>query len=156
MPNIRQIDCPGQAQAACLDILRSLPQWFGNETAIVGYGQQCRTLPVFAAFSGEEAIGFAALKQHSEFTREICVMGVKPKYHHKGIGRALLAACEENCRANGTRFLTVKTLAGTAPSKSYAKTRAFYQAMGFVPLEIFPLYWDEANPCLLMAKYLAG
>lgn len=25
----------------------------------------------------------------------------------------------------------------------------------FCPLEVFPLYWDEENPCLLMAKALS-
>jgi hypothetical protein len=36
----------------------------------------------------------------------------------------------------------------------YARTRAFYQAMGFRPLEEFKQIWDEANPCGLMVKYL--
>ena len=25
----------------------------------------------------------------------------------------------------------------------------------FIPLEVFPLLWDEANPCLFLAKQLA-
>jgi len=143
-----------QKHTICLDILHSLSSWFGNKAAVLDYAQQCRTLPVFAAFLEEEAIGFVALKSHNEFTSEICVMGVKPTHHGQGVGRALLVACEEICHANGTRYLTVKTLADTHPSKSYAKTRAFYRAVGFLPLEIFPLYWDKDSPCLVMAKYL--
>jgi len=121
---------------------------------VLDYAQQCRALPLFAAYAQSAAIGFAALKQHNEHTSEICVMGVKPEHHHMGIGSALLAVCDEACRAEDLRFLTVKTLANTMPDEAYAKTRAFYRAMGFVPLEIFPSHWDEANPCLLMAKYL--
>ena len=151
---IERIKRPDDRQSICLDILRTLPDWFGNEKAIVDYGQQCRALPLFAAYALGEAVGFAALKQHNEFTNEICVMGVKPEFRHKGIGSVLLAACEEACRAEGVRFLTVKTLADSHPDEGYAQTRAFYRAMSFAPLEVFPLHWDEANPCLLMVKYL--
>jgi len=155
---IERVESPDGRQAICLDILRALPDWFGNAEAVIDYGQQCRALPVFAAFapgdnaSPRGAVGFSALKQHNAFTSEICVMGVKPAFHHKGIGSSLLAACEDACRAGGVRFLTVKTLADTVPDESYAATRAFYRAMGFMPLEVFPLHWDEANPCLLMVK----
>ena len=40
-------------------------------------------------------------------------------------------------------------------SKSYKKTRLFYQSVGFKPLEVFPMHWDKDNPCLFMAKSLA-
>jgi len=155
MPHTVKTNLPAsERQTICLEILRTLPNWFGNETALLDYAQQCRTLPFFAAFDGEQAVGFVALKSHNAFTSEICVMGVRPEHHSKGIGRALLSACEEACRANGTCFLTVKTLADTHPSESYAKTRAFYRAMDFAPLEIFPLHWDAVNPMLLMVKHL--
>jgi hypothetical protein len=49
-------------------------------------------------------------------------------------------------------FLTVKTLDESRESKSYEKTRKFYLSVGFLPLEVFPLLWDENNPCLFMAK----
>jgi len=137
-----------------LAILRELPSWFGNETPVLDYAKQCRTLPFWAAFDGKQAVGFVALKPHNAFTSEVCVMGVLPAYHRKGIGRQLLACCEEFARQDGTRYLTVKTLADTHPSKSYAKTRAFYRTAGFVPLEIFPLHWDADNPCLVMVKSL--
>jgi XTP/dITP diphosphohydrolase len=50
--------------------------------------------------------------------------------------------------------LTVKTLAPSAGDRLYARTHRFYAAEGFVPLEVFPTLWNEANPCLLMAKVL--
>lgn len=46
----------------------------------------------------------------------------------------------------------VKTLAPSHPDRNYAKTRAFYQRVGFRPLEELPELWGEANPCLLMVK----
>jgi len=29
----------------------------------------------------------------------------------------------------------------------YDRTNAFYQRMGFLPLECLPTLWDEWNPC---------
>lgn len=36
----------------------------------------------------------------------------------------------------------------------YERTRAFYQAVGFMRLEGFPELWDPDDPCLLMIKSL--
>jgi coenzyme F420-0:L-glutamate ligase/coenzyme F420-1:gamma-L-glutamate ligase len=46
----------------------------------------------------------------------------------------------------------VKTLAPTRPDENYARTRAFYEAMGFTPLEVFPELWDPRNPALQLVK----
>jgi len=90
----------------------------------------------------------------SKFATEICVMGILTEYHRQGIGKKLLNACEQLCRQSKTEFLTVKTLAESRESKSYEKTRMFYLAQGFRPIEVFPTIWDEANPCLFMIKKL--
>ena len=37
---------------------------------------------------------------------------------------------------------------------SYAKTRKFYLAMGFYPLEEITELWGEEIPCLIMARVL--
>ncbi len=51
-------------------------------------------------------------------------------------------------------YLQVKTLGSSHPDPYYARTRAFYFAMGFRPLEEFPQIWDAQNPCLIMVQYL--
>ena len=66
--------------------------------------------------------------------------------------RQIIALCEEYCVSNKMLFLTVKTLNESRESKSYEKTRKFYLSVEFLPLEVFPLLWDESNPCLFMAK----
>ena len=91
---------------------------------------------------------------HTPYASEICVMGILKQYHRLGIGRKLVETCEAFCHENNTEYLTVKTLDGSRESQSYAKTRQFYMSMGFRPLEVFPLHWDAANPCLFLAKYL--
>ena len=79
-------------------------------------------------------------------------MGVLPRWHRHGIGRALLTRAEAYVR--GRRFLTVKTLAPSHPDENYRATRRFYEAMGFLPLEELPELWGPQNPCLVMIKTL--
>jgi ribosomal protein S18 acetylase RimI-like enzyme len=57
-------------------------------------------------------------------------MGVLKEYHGQGIGRRLIDICVEHCEKNKIEFLTVKTVDESRESKSYEKTRLFYQAMG--------------------------
>ena len=139
----------------CDRILRALPNWFGNEAAIIDYTAIVRDMPFLSAFVDGEPVGFAAIKDHNPYTAEVCVMGVLASYHRQGIGRELICRCEEYCLANGKEFLTVKTLDGSRESKSYEKTRRFYLSVGFKPLEVFPLYWDKDNPCLFLVKHIS-
>ena len=81
-------------------------------------------------------------------------MGLLEQCHRQGVGRKLIEICENYCREHGIAFLTVKTLAESHPDPYYKKTRLFYEAMGFKPLEVFPLLWDASNPCLFLAKHL--
>jgi GNAT superfamily N-acetyltransferase len=141
-------------RAVCEPILRVLPDWFGMEEATQAYAEQTDTLPTFVAICDDSPIGFLTLRLHNAFAAEIAVMGVLPSEHRRGVGRALLAAAEAFLRTEGIWFLQVKTLSDTHPDSYYARTRAFYFAMGFRPLEEFPDLWDAANPCLQMVKSL--
>ncbi len=138
----------------CNDILRALPNWFGIEESILEYVESVKNMPFFAVFTGDKPIGFIAIKVHNQYTAEICVMGILSEYHRKGMGRKLVEHAQNYCVKNGYKFLTVKTLDESRASKSYDKTRKFYIGMGFYPLEVFPLLWDEHNPCLFLAKTL--
>lgn len=138
----------------CEPILRSLPDWFGIEDALQQYLRDIEILPTFLALGENRALGFLTLKQHYPCAAELYVMGVIPQAHRKGIGSALVARAEQVLRAQGVEYLQVKTLAPTHPDPGYARTRAFYMAQGFCPLEILPTLWDAHNPCLVMVKYL--
>jgi len=139
--------------AACEPILRALPGWFGIEAAIVNYVRSIDELPTFLAVMDEQVVGFLTLKQHTDYSAEIYVMAVAPQVHRAGIGRELVREAERALRESKVEYLQVKTLAASHPSPEYAKTRAFYVAQGFRPLEEFPNLWP-GNPCLLMVKYL--
>ena len=144
---------PGEADV-CEQILRSLPDWFGIEDAIVQYRRDLDRMETLVAVLGEEVIGFLAIHEHNAHSAEIHVVAIRPESHRRGIGRALFAHAEGLLRGRSIEFLQVKTLGPSRPDKSYDRTRDFYMAMGFRPLEENKL-WGERNPCLIMVKHLA-
>lgn len=145
--------------AACERVLRALPDWFGIEASIADYVRDVEAMPCWVARegesdpNGEDVVGFMALAAHRDWSREIHVMGVLPAMHGQGVGRALVAAAEAAARADGVRWLMVKTLGPSHPDTCYAKTRAFYLACGFEPLEELMDLWP-GNPALIMVKAL--
>ena len=149
---IKALVNPNEKSNVCDTILRALPSWFGNESAIVDYVKQIKTMPFYAVYDESNVIGFVAIKVHNPYTAEICVMGVLKDFHRQGIGKVLVEHCETFCKENNMDYLTVKTLDESGQSKSYDKTRLFYLSVGFKPLEVFPLYWDKDNPCLFLVK----
>jgi GNAT superfamily N-acetyltransferase len=140
--------------AVCEPILRALPEWFGIEKATRQYIQDIDALPTFLALSDGKAVGFLTLKQHTTYAAEVHVMGVHPEMHRQGVGQALIDEVEAYLQEQGVEYLQVKTLSPAHPDAGYARTRAFYLAMGFRPLEEFPELWDPENPCLQMIKWL--
>jgi hypothetical protein len=64
----------------------------------------------------------------------------------------MLELAETSLGARGVEFLQVKTLSPARPDAGYAKTRAFWLACGFRPLEEFPTLWDADNPALQLIK----
>ena len=133
-------------------ILRALPHWFGIEEATRHYIDFAGENPTYLACDNELPVGFLTLARHSEASAEIYVMGVLPDCHRKGIVRLLVEAAERDLRVEGVRFLQVKTLSDKHPDDGYRRTRAFYEAMGFVLLEEFPELWGPQNPCWQMIK----
>jgi GNAT superfamily N-acetyltransferase len=153
---IKEIFDENEKTKICDTILRGLPNWFGIEESIIGYVAGVKGKPFYTVLNDGAPIGFVSLLIHNSHTAEIYVMGIREQFHGQGTGRKLVETCEDFCRTRGMKFLTVKTLAATHPDEFYKRTRLFYEAMGFVPLEVFPLLWDESNPCLFLAKYVGG
>ena len=138
----------------CKAILEALPEWFGIPEAITDYTKSVRVQPFWVVIDSENIIGFIALTEHNKYTSEINVMGVLPEYHRKGVGRLLVETAEQFCRENDIKMMLVKTLDFSSPDAGYARTREFYLAMGYIPLQVLEGYWDENNPCLLLGKCL--
>ncbi len=141
--------------ALCEAVLRSLPDWFGIEEAVRQYALDIDRLPTFLVMDGDRALGFLSLKIHNEYSAELYVMGIRPEAQRQGIGRGLLGKAEAFLREQGIEYLQVKTLGSSHPDEHYAKTRAFYLAMGFRPIEEFFQTWNAENPCLVMVKKIS-
>lgn len=137
-------------------LLRSLPQWFGIEGSLVSYVDDARTLPTYAVRDDDSGavVGVLLVRRHFPAAAEVHLMAVDPRWHRQGVGRALLQSAESDLRADGVRFLQVKTLSDSHPDVNYALTRQFYLAQGFTPLEELADLWDAGNPCLLLVKTL--
>lgn len=143
-----------KSSAICESILRSLPDWFGIEEALLRYVESAALNPALIAWDGETPVGILVLLRHNPYAAEIHVMGVLPAYHRCGTGRALVRRAETVLHEAGVEYLQVKTLAPDHPDPGYVRTRSFYEAVGFRPLEVLPQIWDENNPCLIMVKAL--
>jgi ribosomal protein S18 acetylase RimI-like enzyme len=139
----------------CEPILRALPEWFGSETSNAQYLKDINTLPTWVAFDDHEMVGFLTIKEHTPYAAEILIMGVSPNMHRKGVGRRLVFEAEKDLRQRGIEYLQVKTLSSIDSYEPYARTRNFYFAVGFRPLEEFGELWEAGNPCLQMVKSLA-
>lgn len=138
---------------ACDVILTGLRDWFGFEETNRTYIDGLKTLPAFVAIRDGGIVGFVSLRQHNPFTSEIEVLAVEAGVHRQGVGAALLKKAEDELRKGQTWLLEVKTLGPSHPDEGYQKTRAFYSAIGFLPLDEINL-WGPDQPSLIMVKVL--
>src|SRR5512134_104788 len=145
-----KLDAKGQCEA----ILRSVPQWFGIEEALVRYVSDTAELPTFAIQSGERLEAFLTLREHFPKAWEVHCMAVRADARRQGHGRTLMAHAEDWLVNRGVDVLQVKTVALKKTPSPYDETREFYYAMGFAPLEIFPELWAPHNPCLQLVKFI--
>lgn len=140
--------------AICREILGELPDWFGIPESVDGYAADAEAMPMFVVEIENTVAAFVVIRHHSPHAAEIQVLAVRPAYHRRGLGKTLIEHVEQLLRADGVEFLSVKTLSPSTGNEHYARTHAFYLALGFRHLEEFPTLWGEKNPCLMMIKTL--
>jgi GNAT superfamily N-acetyltransferase len=138
---------------AVRQILATIPEWFGIPEANASYVEDAARLPSYLAVDGEDVVGVALLNEHFPSSRELHLIAVRRDRHRQGAGRALLAAVEDDLRARGVRILEVHTVGPSREDAGYARTREFYLASGFVPMnELQRIDWD--GPTLILVKPL--
>lgn len=150
---IRMIKEPEEKQKIVRSVLEALTDWFGVTESREEYIRESADLPLCAAYDGSSPVGFLCLKETGRETAEVHVMGVLKEYHRKGVGRKLFEMAKEAAVRGGYEFLQVKTVRMGMYS-DYDDTNRFYRALGFKEFEVFPLLWDEANPCQVYVMYL--
>ena len=142
-----------EKQAIARNVLEALTEWFEVEESREGYIKDCADWTFLAAKEDDNIMGFLCLKETGNATVELAVMGVMKEYHRNGAGRELVEKAKEVARAKGYEFMQVKTVK-MGVYEDYDRTNLFYISCGFKELEVFPLYWDEANPCQIYVMSL--
>jgi ribosomal-protein-alanine N-acetyltransferase len=100
------------------------------------------------AVENGEMIGFAACDPRpAEDVSWIATIGVDPRFQRRGIGRALLHACEERTRQPRMR-LTVRLSNEAAIS--------LYEKEGYRSVDIWKRYYNDGEDGLVMEKRLHG
>ena len=98
------------------------------------------------AVENGEMVGFAACDPRpSQDTAWIATIGVDPRYQRRGIGRALLRACEAEMRFSRSK-LTVRM--------SNDKAIALYEQEGYRTVDIWKQYYNDGEDGLVMEKIL--
>jgi ribosomal protein S18 acetylase RimI-like enzyme len=137
-------------------LLRGLPEWFGIEHALLDYVEHSRTLPTTVAVHAGVVVGACVVRRHYPLAAEIELLAVSRDRHRQGIGRRLVDHVAGALALDGVRLLKVKTFGPSGHSVEYERTRAFYEAVGFIPLEELRELWDADNPCLILVMPLAA
>lgn len=138
----------------CRSLIASLPDWFGIAESNAAYLRDLEQLPSWLALRNAEVLGAATLAPHHPGSFEVHFMAVRPELHRQGIGRALLEQLESVAASRGGHWLHVKTLAPSHPDPFYARTRRFYEAMGFSLLFESDALWGPENPAAVLVKHL--
>lgn len=135
-------------------LLGTVPEWFGQPEANAEYIQAAHTKETWTVRDSEgTVVGVTLVDRHFAHVAEVHLMLVAREHHGSGVGTTMIRALEADARKRSVRLLEVKTLGESHPDAGYARTRHFYERMGFLPLEETDL-WGEATPCLIMVKPL--
>src|SRR5215470_3328206 len=141
-------------EGECEALIAALPDWFAIPESNASFLRNLALLPSWLALLESRVVGAITLERHFPSAFEVHFMVVHPEHHRQGIGRALLARVEEAARSEGGLWLHVRTLGPSHPDPFYARTRAFYAAMGFAPLFETTAMWGDDNPTLVSVKRL--
>ncbi len=135
-------------------LLATVPEWFGRPESNAEYIDDARTVETWTVRDDDgRVVGVTLVVHHFPQTSEIHFTVVDCSAHGQGVGSEMIRAIVDDLRRRGVDMLMVKTLGASSPDPNYARTRNFYETMGFIPLEETDL-WGADTPCLIMAKPL--
>lgn len=155
MTDIKIIEDAELKSEICEVVLKTLPDWFGVESAVLEYVEKVKQTLFVVAYIDERAVGFISVETINPSSSEIYVMGIMPGHQRLGLGHQLLSNAIEVLNEKGVSYLLVKTLSDKRPDEHYDQTKRFYLKEGFVPIYELDI-WGPENPCVLMIKNLKG
>jgi ribosomal protein S18 acetylase RimI-like enzyme len=115
----------------CLDVIRSLPEWYGYEGALEDVAAALGTQGGFVALEGSLIAGFVAIEPAYDESLEITYLAVHADRRRSGLGRSLVQAVAQFARQREVASVCLLTLGPSSGSAHYAETVSFYRAIGF-------------------------
>lgn len=113
-----------------LAVARALPEWFDKDARLRALPVDVRHQQGYVAVAGRRVVGFMTFYV-AEGRLQIGWLGVRPEFHRRGVGTALLKCAEREAANRGVSELSVYTLGAGVDYKPYEATRAFYFRNGF-------------------------
>lgn len=141
----------------CDAVIQSLPYHFGDPGGQEECARAVRANKGLVAEEDGRIVGFLVVEPHFETSSEITWLAVHARYRGNGIGSRLIGRLVKDLEAARQQFLFVATLSDLRPEPgvedSYARTRAFYRSVGFVPALNMPDMWP-GNPAMYFVMAL--
>jgi ribosomal protein S18 acetylase RimI-like enzyme len=102
------------------------------------------------AFAQDQLLGWAAFgaTPGTLGTWDLYWIAVDPTTHGRGIGRQLMAHCEDVIALRSGRLIVVET----SSRASYAPTRAFYERLGYTAQARIPGYYAPGDGLIVYTK----
>lgn len=140
---------------ACLEIVRSLPDFFTEDVPDTIRADFDRHSGWVVA-QGREVTGFAVVDMRSAGAAEILWAAVRRELRGSGIGTVLIDHVLDTLTSEGVDVVEVKTLDRSADYPPYVATRAFWEGRGFRQIDtIDPLPgWQPGNPAAIYVAAL--
>ena len=137
----------------CVEVVRSLPEWFGYPGALEDVNAATSSQAGFVVMNdADELVGFVSVKPSYDETLEITYLAVRADHRREGIGRQLVRSVRDLALAQGAQSICLLTLGPSAESPCYAATVAFYRAVGFWRTkEVYLNAWDGAPTLVMVA-----
>jgi ribosomal protein S18 acetylase RimI-like enzyme len=116
--------------------------------AVAAPGRDYRAI---GAYVDHQLLGWAAFGPTpcTLATWDLYWIAVDPAVQGLGVGRRLMAACEETIVAEGGRLVVVET----SSRHDYAPTRAFYRRLGYQMRATIPEYYAPADDLIVFTKH---
>lgn len=147
---VRALD--GRDAPSCIEVVASLPQWFGYPGALDDVGNAVQTQRGFVATDDGRVVAFVTTLGNFAESLEISYLAVHAQHRRCGLGRRLVREVAILCDLQGIEFISLLTLGPSAGNPHYEETVAFYRALGFARMkEIHLVEWGGASSLVMVA-----
>lgn len=146
------VDLASPHLGQCLEVVHSLPEWYGYEGAEEDILKALESQQGFVALEGPAVAGFVAIKPAYEESLEITYLAVHADHRRSGLGRSLVQAVAMFARQQHIASICLLTLGPSSGSSHYAETVRFYEAIGFWRTkEVYLSSWSGAPTLVMVA-----